>query len=190
VSLKVISKPNKMPQSNNQADAPIGETRSYVMGKGFIRVDDSYDALIGHNDTKRLFAELEANPDRPEVRPQDAYATLLTSMQPGWTLRFLQIFWPDSLPRSRFQQGVEGWAKPNSEGLEIMREGLLLAIEESPLPFIRRTIIEYILPPNNEGLAWWGSIPGMCLGYGIEVAFLNSEEIQTLAQWVFNPSLE
>ena len=90
--LKVISKPSNMPQPKNQTDAPIGETRPYVMGKGFTRIDDSYDALIGHNDTKRLFAELEANPDRPEVRPQDAYATLLTSMQPGWTLHFLQIF--------------------------------------------------------------------------------------------------
>jgi hypothetical protein len=190
MSLKVISKPNKMPQSNNQPDTPIGETRPYVMGKGFTRVDNSYDALIGYNDSKRLFAEIEANPDRPEVRPQDAYATLLTSMQPGWTLRFLQIFWPDPLPRRSFQEEVEGWAKPNSEGLEILREGLLLAIEESSLPFIRRTIIEYVLPPNNEGLAWWGSIPGMCLGYGIEVAFLNSEEIQALAQWILNPGLE
>ena len=176
--------------SKNQQPVEIGETKPYVMGKGFLRVGEGFDALLAYNDSKRLFAELEADPDRPEVRPQDAYAALLTSMQPGWTLRFLQIFWPDSLPRRSFQKEVEGWAKPNSEGLEIMREGLLLAIEESPLPFIRRTIIEYILPPNNEGLAWWGSIPEMCLGYGIEVAVLNREEIQALAQWVFNPSLE
>ena len=181
--------PNMSP-SNKQTDAPIGETRPYVMGKGFTRIGDLYDALIGYNDTKRLFAELEANPDRPEVRPQDAYATLLTSMQPGWTLRFLQIFWPDSLPRRNFLNEVRSWKKPNSEGLEILREGLLLAVEESPLPFIRRTILEYVLPPNNEGLAWWGSLPEICRGYGVEVAFLDSTEIQTLAQWVFNPSLE
>jgi hypothetical protein len=36
---------------------------------GFIR--GSYDCLIGADNS--LFAELIADPDRPDVRPQDAY---------------------------------------------------------------------------------------------------------------------
>jgi len=176
--------------SKPQQPVEIGETRPYVMGKGFLRVSEGFDALLAHNDSKRLFAELEADPDRPEVRPQDAYASLLTSMQPGWTLRFLQIFWPDPLPRQAFQKQLQSWANPASEGLEILFEGLSLAIEEDGLPFIRRTIIEYVLPPNNEGLAWWSSLPQVCLGYGIQMHFLSKEEIQALAQWLLNPSLE
>jgi hypothetical protein len=176
--------------SKPQQPVEIGETRPYVMGKGFVNVGEGFDALLAHNDSKRLFAELEADPDRPEVRPLDAYAALLTSMQPGWTLRFLQIFWPDPLPRQRFQEQVQGWKSPATEGLQILLEGLSLTVEESGLPFIRRTIIEYVLPPNNEGLAWWSSLPQVCLGYGIQMRFLGKDDIQTLAQWLLNPSLE
>jgi hypothetical protein len=176
--------------SKNQQPVEIGETKPYVMGKGFVNVGEGFDALLAHNDSKRLFAELEADPDRPEVRPLDAYAALLTSMQPGWTLRFLQIFWPDPLPRQRFQEQVQGWKNPATEGLQILLEGLSLAVEESGLPFIRRTIIEYVLPPNNEGLAWWNSLPQVCMGYGIQMRFLGKDDIQTLAQWLLNPSLE
>ena len=179
----------KMNPDNKTDEIKIGSSQSFVLARGLQQVG-GYWVLMGEDGRQRLFAELTADTDRLDVRPVDAYQALLSSIQPGWTVRMLQIFWPDPLPRRSFQKEAEGWAKPNSEGLEILREGLLLAIEESSLPFIRRTIIEYVLPPNNEGLAWWGSIPGMCLGYGIEVAFLNSEEIQALAQWILNPSLE
>ena len=80
------------------AEQTIGSTRTFVLAKGFTQVG-SQAVLIGEDDTRRLFAELYADPDRPEVRPQEGYQAVLSSMQPGWTLRILQLFWPDPEPR-------------------------------------------------------------------------------------------
>jgi len=79
----------------------IGSTRTFVLAKGFTQAG-AHAALIGEDDTSRLFAELYADPDRPDVRPQEAYQSILSSMQPGWTLRLLQLFWPDPEPRLEF----------------------------------------------------------------------------------------
>lgn len=46
----------------------VGSTRTFVLAKGFTQVG-SYTALIGEDDTRRLFAEVYADPDRPSVRP-------------------------------------------------------------------------------------------------------------------------
>ena len=78
--------------------AEVGTTHTFVLGKGVVQVG-ALAALLGDDDTKRLFAELYADLDRPEVRPQEAYQAILSSMQPGWTLRLLQLFWPDPAPR-------------------------------------------------------------------------------------------
>ena len=72
------------------ADQTIGSTRDFVLAKGFTQVG-THAALIGEDGTRRLFAEIYADPDRPEVRPQEAYQAILSSMQPGWTLRLLQF---------------------------------------------------------------------------------------------------
>src|SRR5450759_753160 len=50
----------------------VGSTRMFVLGKGFAQVG-SHAVLIGEDDTHRLFAEVYADPARPEVRPQEAY---------------------------------------------------------------------------------------------------------------------
>src|SRR3972149_3093054 len=122
----------------------IGTTHIFVLSKGVIQAGP-HAALIGEDDTRRLFAELYADPDRSEVRPQEAYQAILSSMQPGWTLRLLQLFWPDPDPRLEFQRQVQRWGadlslskgSPNTEGLDILHQGLLLAIQEYPLPFVR-----------------------------------------------------
>ena len=124
------------------------------MGKGFAQVG-SYAALIGEDDTRRLFAEVYTNPDRPEVRPREAYKAILSSMQPGWTLRLLQLFWPDPESRLKFQKQVGQRESPGMEGLEILYQGLLLAVQEVPLPFVWRTVLEFVLP-GNEGPALSG----------------------------------
>src|SRR5215208_3517719 len=103
----------------------VGSTRTFVLTKGFTQVG-SHSALIGEDNTKRLFAELYADPDRPEVRPQEAYQAILSSMQPGWTIRLLQLFWPDPEPRLAFQHQVQSWQTPTSDGLDILYQGLLL----------------------------------------------------------------
>ncbi|GAB1469391.1 hypothetical protein MASR2M66_02670 [Chloroflexota bacterium] len=170
------------------AEQTIGSTRTFVLAKGFTQVG-SQAVLIGEDDTRRLFAELYADPDRPEVRPQDGYQAVLSSMQPGWTLRILQLFWPDPEPRLEFQKQVQSWSKPGTEGLDILHQGLTLAIQEYPLPFVRRTVLEFVMP-GDEGVAWWDALTGLCAGFGLRVRYLDQAAIEGLTRWVLNPNLE
>jgi len=170
------------------AEEAVGSTRTFVLTKGFTQAG-SHAALIGDDDSKRLFAELFADPDRPEVRPQEAYQAMLSSIQPGWTLRLMQVFWPDPEPRIAFQGKVKSWKIPNVEGLDILQQGLILATQEYPLPFVRRTILEFVLP-GDEGLAWWEGMTGLCAGFGIRINYLEQAGIEELTRWVLNPNLE
>ena len=166
----------------------VGSTRAFVVGKGIVQLG-SHFALLGEDDTRRLFAELYADPDRPEVRPQEAYLAILSSIQPGWTLRLLQLFWPDPVPRVAFQERVVKWGVPADEGLDILFQGLSMSIQEQALPYIRRTILEFVFP-GDEGFAWWEGLSGVCQGFGIRILFLSDGQIQGLAQRVLNPSLD
>ncbi|MEW6404565.1 MAG: hypothetical protein AB1649_22440 [Chloroflexota bacterium] len=170
------------------AEDTVGSTRTFVLAKGFTQAG-KHAALIGDDDSKRLFAELFADPDRPEVRPQEAYQAMLSSIQPGWTLRLMQVFWPDPKPRVEFQNHVKEWKQPEGGGLDILHQGLILATQEYPLPFVRRTILEFVLP-GEEGLAWWEGLTGLCTGFGLRMQWLGQPEIEDLMQWVFNPTLE
>jgi len=123
------------------------------------------------------------------VRPMEAYQAVLFSMQPGWTLRLIQLFWPDPEPRLAFQEQVQHWKAPGIEGLDILHQGLLLAVQEYPLPFVRRTVLEFVLP-GEEGISWWEGLSGLCAGFGLRVGFLNKESIERLSLWVLNPNLE
>jgi hypothetical protein len=169
------------------AEQTIGSTRTFVMAKGFTQVG-SHAVLIGEDDTRRLFAELYADPDRPEVRPQEGYQAVLSSMQPGWTLRILQLFWPDPEPRLEFQKQVQHWESPNTEGLGILHQGLLLAVQEYPLPFVRRTVLEFVLQ-GDEGIAWWEGLSGLCAGFGLRMRYLDQADLSALTQWILNPNL-
>lgn len=166
----------------------IGSTRTFVLAKGFTQVG-GHAALIGEDDTRRLFAEVYADPDRPEVRPQEAYQAILSSMQPGWTLRLLQLFWPDPEPRLEFQKQVRQWGTAGTEGLDILRQGLALAVQEYPLPFVRRTVFEFILP-GDEGVAWWEGLVGLCAGFGLKVRYLDRILVRDLYHWVLDPDMK
>jgi hypothetical protein len=170
------------------AEQTIGSTRTFVLAKGFAQIGN-HAALIGEDDARRLLAEVHADPDRPDVRPQEAYSSILSSMQPGWTLRLLQLFWPDPEPRLEFQKQVLGWEKPKTEGLDILHQGLSLAVQEYPLPFARRTVLEFVLP-GDEGMAWWEGLAGLCAGFGLRVRYLDQVAIEELTRWVLNPGLE
>lgn len=166
----------------------VGSTRMFVLSKGIVRVGD-HAALVGDDDTKRLFSELYADPDRPEVRPQEAYQAILSSMQPGWTVRLLQLFWPDPVPRLAFQGQAEKWGMPSNEGLHILHQGLSMSIQEQPLPYIRRTILEFVFP-GDEGVAWWGGMSRLCQGFGIHFSPLSAEEILVLSRRLFDLSFD
>ncbi|MEA3350212.1 MAG: hypothetical protein U9Q82_06300 [Chloroflexota bacterium] len=167
----------------------VKPSQQFVIAKGFKQIENGFWALVGHDDSLRLFAELNANPDLPEVRPQEAYQALLASMQPGLTLRILQIFWPDPVPRTQFQKQVQDRSTAEkAEGLELLQQGLLLFVQEFPLPFMRRTIIEFVLP-NNDAVSWWESVAGLFRTYGVRVTYLEADEIQSISRWIFNPNL-
>lgn len=162
----------------------VGTTQTFVLSQGLTNVGQ-HTALLGDGDTKRLFAELYADPDRSEVRPQEAYQAILSSMQPGWTLRLLQLFWPDPVPRLAFQDQAEKWGAPADEGLDILYQGLYMSIQEQPLPYVRRTILEFVLP-GNEGIAWWEGLSELCQGFGVRFASLSAEDIVVLSHRVLN----
>jgi len=88
-----------------------------------------------------------------------------------------------------FQKQVQQWQSPNTEGLDILHQGLLLAVHEYPLPFIRRTVLEFVLP-GDEGIAWWEGLTGLCAGFGLRVLYLDQVAIEGLTRWVLNPNLE
>lgn len=172
----------------NRPLAEIGSTRTFVLAKGFTHVGN-YSALIGEDDTKRLFAEVYADPDRPDVRPQEGYKAILSSIQPGWALRLLQLFWPDPEPRVAFQKLVNHWNTPGTEGLDILHQGLSLAVQEYSLPFVRRTVFEFVLP-GDEGIAWWEGVSGLCASFGLRVRYLDQPAVEGLTRWMLNPNLE
>lgn len=165
----------------------IGFTQSFVLARGFEKVE-GFDALLGDGDNKRLFAQITADPDRPEVRPNDAYLAMLSSMQPGWVVRVLQTFWPDPLPRQRFLDQVLGWREPMGEGTSILKDGLLLALGQQGIPYTRKTILEFVYP-GTEGIPWWQSLPDLFAAYGVHMKYMLGEEIEALAHWMFNPNL-
>jgi hypothetical protein len=166
----------------------VGTTHAFVLSKGMCQVG-TLTALVVDDDTKRLFAELYADPDRPEVRPQEAYQAILSSMQPGCTLRLLQLFWPDPVPRLTFQERVEKWGAPSDEGLDILFQGLSMSIQEQPLPYIRRTILEFVFP-GDEGIAWWEGLGGLCQGFGLRFSPLSDEDILVLSRRILNLSFD
>ena len=184
---------NTMNKHNKSDEIKVGSSQSFVLAHGLQQVGE-YWVLISEDGRQRLFAELTADPDRPDVRPIDAYRALLSSMQPGWTVRTLQIFWPDPLPRQAFYEQFEQWntgsADNEHEGTQLLRQSLSLFLQESPLPFVRRTIMEFVLVGGAESLSWWEGISAAIQTYGVKVTPLTADEIQALARWVFNPALD
>lgn len=167
----------------------VGKTQDFVLGQGFQEVE-GYMALVGRDGSRRLLAELSADPDRPEARPQEAYRELLASLAPGWTVRLLQVTWPDPEPRQAFLAQVDAWEGGEGEELETLRQGLRLYLDGFPLPYRRRALLEFVLPPGSEGPGWWGGVARSLELYGLVLTPLGQEEILALARHLLNPELE
>jgi hypothetical protein len=173
----------------------LGRTQDFVLAQGFQEVG-GFTALLGQDGDRRLLAEVFADPDRPEARPQEAYRELLSSLAPGWTVRLLQVTWPDPEPRQEFLTQVATWEGGEAaelqpkEALETLRQGLRLYLEAFPLPYRRRTLLEFVLPPGDEALGWWGGVAGSLRRYGLLLVPLGQEEILGLARHLLNPELE
>ena len=173
----------------------VGKTQDFVLAQGFQDVG-GYIALVARDGSRRLLAELFSDPDRLEARPQEAYRELLASLAPGWTVRLLQVTWPDPAPRQAFLSQMEAWESSGStelgegEGLETLRQGLRLFLDGFPLPYCRRTLLEFVLPAGDVALGWWRGLPGMLARYGFILVPLEQEGILALARHLFNPELE
>ena len=172
----------------------IGSSQTFVLAHG-LQLLDGHWALIGNDGKNRYFAELTADSDRPDVFPADAYRTLLSSLQPGWTIRLIQIFWPDPLPRQAFNEQFVTWDAGKqfdlkSEGQKLLYQSMAVFLQETPLPFVRRTILEFVLVAGSEAASWWEGIATTMHSYGIQMTPLSADEIQALARWIFNPSLD
>lgn len=173
----------------------LGHTQDFVLAEGCQELA-GYTALVGRDGTRRLLAELSADPDRPEARPGEAYRELLASLVPGWTLRLLQVTWPDLGPRRALLAQVDAWGEkpPTSSGtgeqLSALRQGLQLFLEAFPLPYRQRVILEFVLPPGTEGLGWWSGLAGTLASYGLVFTPLDREAIVALARHLLNPELE
>jgi hypothetical protein len=171
-----------------------GRTQDFVVAQGFQEVG-GFTALVGRDGSRRLLAEIYADPDRPEARPQEAYRELLASLAPGWTVRLLQVTWPDPGPRQAFLTQVATWGGDEAaesrpkESLEALRQGLQLYLEAFPLPYRRRTLLEFVLPPGDAALGWWGGIASLLARYGLQLVPLGQEEILALARHLLNPEL-
>ena len=166
----------------------IGRTQGFVLARDLCQIDGLW-ALTSADGQMRFFMELNADPDRPEVRPDQAYAQLLSSMQPGWTLRLLRVTWPDPAPRQAFREQMADWGEPGTDGLSLLFDGLALFVQSAPLPYERCTILEFSTPEigKPEALAWWQSLPHLLRGYGFQAVFLDGDAILEFARWMFNP---
>jgi hypothetical protein len=180
----------------------VGATQDFVLAGGFQEVG-GFTALLARDGSRRLLAEISVDPDRPEARSQEAYSELLASLAPGWTARLLQVTWPDPEPRQAFLAGMESWevsdpADPGghagqdgpAEVGQALGLGLRLFLEGFPLPFRRRALLEFVLPPGEEALGWWGGAAGVLARHGLELTPLRREEILDLARQLLDPELD
>jgi hypothetical protein len=66
---------------------------------------------------------------------------------------------------------------------------MLLAVQEYPLPFVRRTVLEFVLP-GEEGIAWWEGMSGLCGSFGIRVRYLDLVDVESATRWILNPCID
>jgi hypothetical protein len=106
------------------------------------------------------------------------------------------LYWPDPEPRLLFRNNVLAWRQAKADtaaaegpGLAILKDGLLLALDQVGLPFGRRTFLEFVCA-DEECLTWWEALPPLCQAFGVGVSCLTQDEIMKLTRWIFNPSLD
>lgn len=170
----------------SRAQDDIGKTQEFVIAKGFTQIGQ-YIALIGADNTKRVFIEIFADRDRNDVRPMEAYMMMLLTIHPGWSLRILQVYWPDEEPRKRFMENVVSWRASN-EAMSFLKDSLVFTVQSTPIPFGRRTFIEMVVS-EDECLSFWDTLPTLLRQYGVEAAYSTQDEIENLSFWVFNATI-
>jgi len=167
---------------------PPGRTQDFVVGRGF-KSDGDRTVLVDGDGRGRLFLELTTDADHPHSEPSAAYESLLSTLEPGGQIRFLQVFWPDLGPRESFLRQTERWPEPEERFRDALRSDLAVYLATSPLPYLRRTIFEVVIT-GDEMWEWVEGAVEVLRMHGLAAVKLDPGEVQELARWVFNPVLE
>ncbi|HUF37836.1 MAG TPA: hypothetical protein VMN57_04885 [Anaerolineales bacterium] len=167
---------------------PPGRAQDFVAARGFDRSGD-HTVLLDRDGRGRLFLELATDADHPRSDPEAAYENLFSTLEPGASIRFLQLFWPDDEPRARFIRQTGGWPESESEFLATMKRDLTGDLSAAPLPYLRRTVLEIVLA-GGEMTEWVAGAIEILRANGMKARLLEPAEVQELAGWVFNPVLD
>ena len=163
-------------------------SQQLVAARGF-REDG---ALVARDGGTRYFVEVWANTDRPEVRPQDAFAAIIRALPIGWSIRFTQISWPDTTPRKVFSRRVREWKVGEVPLRETLRDAMLYHLETAPLPFYRRTILEISPVPSarpEQVEAFIQTVGRACQQFHLEAALLTPEQVIEITRYILNPEV-
>ena len=164
-----------------------GRTQEFVAARGF---DPARHAvLLDREGRGRLFLEITTDADHPHSDPASAYESLLSTLEPGAQVRFLQIHWPDGEPRSQFLRQTASWPETDQDFVSNLRHDLADHLSTAPLPYLRRTILEVVLT-NDEMSEWIGGAVEILRSGGLITQLLEAAEVQELARWMFDPILD
>lgn len=171
---------------------PIGDTRAFVLPLRWERDEGAgMDALVARDGSRRYFFEVEADPDDPRVRVVEAWGALLRALPHGSGVRFLEVVSADPAERDEFVRRAEAsWPRPEHPERRRMKAALLDFLASTPLPFRRRVILEFLLPPGAAAASeFLTGVPGLLAGYGVTARPLGRDEVETLARMLFHPDV-
>lgn len=167
---------------------PPGRTQDFVTARGFEDRAGRVVLLDGEG-RGRVLLELTTDADHPHSEPAAAYESLLSTLEPGAQVRFLQILWPDGAPRADFIRQTASRAAPEQPFVRELSSDLTSHLSQAPLPYLRRTILEAVVL-NDEMTEWVGGAVEILKSHGLNARQLEPAEVQDLARWVFNPVLD
>jgi len=166
----------------------VGHSKVFVRPLGY-RKFGAFSALVDADGWMRVLFRVQADPDNPRVRPKDAWRALLKSLPYNASVRFLLSWWPEETQRLAFVQGMEQWPKPGHPVRKVLYEGLLDTAMHLPLPFERKLVLEFRVPPQEAQAQWLLGLPGLLASYGVICEPMMPEEIEALARRVLNPEV-
>ena len=170
----------------------VGDTRTFVLPLRWERDGAvGMDALIARDGSRRYFFEVEADPDDPRVRVEEAWRTLLAALPHAAGVRFLEVTAAEPTDRETFVRRVEeAWPRPEHPERARWKKALIDFLATTPLPFRRRVILEFLFPPGVAAAAeFLMGVPGLLAGYGVTARPLGRDEVETLARMFFRPEV-
>jgi len=168
--------------------AQVGHSKIFVRPLGYRRFGP-FTALVDARGWMRVLFRVQADPDNPRVRPQEAWQALLKALPHNATVRFLLSWWPEEAQRLAFVEHARTWPEQDHPERKKLYEALLDTAVHTPLPFDRTLILEFSLPPQEQQAQWLLGIPELLAGYGLTCTPVSPEGVEKLAERVFNPEV-